>query len=61
LASRAGWGDLIPTAQYGEVQCTWWLGDAMGALVVAPLLVVWSGCRAQPQGGTAEALAVLLV
>jgi PAS domain S-box-containing protein len=36
-------GDLIPAATFGKAWLTWWLGDAMGALVVAPLLFVWSG------------------
>ena len=27
---------------YGSVWMTWWLGDAMGNLIVAPLLVLWS-------------------
>ena len=62
LGVTSGWmGGIISTAQYGHAWRTWWLGDAMGALVVAPLLFVWSGRRAQPQGGIAEALAVLLV
>jgi PAS domain S-box-containing protein len=62
LGVTSGWmGGIIPTAQYGNAWRTWWLGDAMGALVVAPLLFVWSGRRVQPQGGIAEALAVLIV
>jgi PAS domain S-box-containing protein len=36
LGGLAGW------ASYGAVWLTWWLGDAMGALVVAPLVVVWA-------------------
>ncbi len=27
---------------YGSLWWTWWLGDAMGALVVAPALLIWS-------------------
>ena len=62
LGVTSGWmGGIIPTAQYGYAWRTWWLGNAMGALVVAPLFFVWSGRRAQPQGGIAEALAVLIV
>src|SRR6266851_9255293 len=26
---------------YGPIWCTWWLGDAVGAVVVTPLLLVW--------------------
>ena len=32
----------ISGAQYGSVWLTWWLGNASGAVVVAPLLVLWS-------------------
>ncbi|MGH7314205.1 MAG: MASE1 domain-containing protein, partial [Candidatus Rokuibacteriota bacterium] len=28
--------------EYGAIWLTWWLGDAAGALVVAPLLVLWA-------------------
>src|SRR5262245_21980927 len=36
------WGGLIPAASYGKAWWTWWLGNAMGALIVAPLVFVWS-------------------
>jgi diguanylate cyclase (GGDEF)-like protein len=36
LGGFAGWGS------YGSIWLTWWLGDAVGDLVVAPLLVLWS-------------------
>jgi len=36
LGGYAYWGD------YGSIWFTWWLGDAVGALVVGPLLVLWS-------------------
>ena len=39
---------------------TWWLGDALGTLVVAPLLFVWSGRGARSPYGTAEALVLLV-
>ena len=35
LGGYASWTD------YGSVWLTWWLGDAVGALFVAPLLIVW--------------------
>jgi signal transduction histidine kinase len=35
LDGDAGW------AQYGSIWWTWWLGDMMGDLVVAPPLVLW--------------------
>ena len=36
------WGSLISTSSYGQAWWTWWLGDAMGALIVAPMVFVWS-------------------
>ena len=36
LGGFAKWGD------YGAVWLTWWLGDAAGDLVVAPLLILWA-------------------
>jgi PAS domain S-box-containing protein len=59
----SGWlGGVIPSASYGQAWWTWWLGDLMGDLVVAPLLWIWRrpprvhlACRQ-----LAEALALLL-
>jgi PAS domain S-box-containing protein len=34
-------GGFSNWADYGTVWWTWWLGDAAGALIVAPLLVLW--------------------
>ena len=28
-------------AMYGPIWCTWWLGDAVGAVIVTPLVLVW--------------------
>ena len=57
LAGYARWADA------GTIWLTWWLGDAAGALVVAPLIIIWAGHprvhdirRRLP-----EALSVLLV
>jgi PAS domain S-box-containing protein len=36
VAGYASW------AEYGPIWVTWWLGDAAGAVVVAPVLVLWS-------------------
>lgn len=33
-------GGLIPTARLGTIWLTWWLGDASGVVLVAPLLVL---------------------
>ena len=56
VAGFAGWND------YGRIWSTWWLGDAVGALVVAPVVLLWS---ADPKvrwnrGQALEALALLV-
>jgi PAS domain S-box-containing protein len=35
-------GGYAEWAQYGSIWTTWWLGDAGGALVVGPFLLLWS-------------------
>ncbi|HWN97617.1 MAG TPA: MASE1 domain-containing protein, partial [Methylomirabilota bacterium] len=35
LSAHANWSDYAP------IWFTWWLGDLVGALIVAPLLVIW--------------------
>ena len=41
-------GGFATWATYGPVWLTWWLGDASGNLIVAPLLVLW-GTRPRPR------------
>lgn len=36
---------FAPWDAFGAVWLTWWTGDAVGALVVAPLLITWAGAR----------------
>jgi len=36
-------GGVAPWSSYGAIWLTWWLGDAGGALIVAPLLLLWLG------------------
>lgn len=36
-------GGYADWATFGSVWLTWWLGDAAGALIVAPVLILWSG------------------
>ena len=44
IGVASGWlGGVIPTDTAGMSWQTWWLGDALGNLVVAPLIFVWSG------------------
>lgn len=35
-------GDVIKADEFGNVFRTWWLGDFSGALVFAPLILVWA-------------------
>ena len=35
-------GGFARWADYGSIWLTWWLGDAAGALVVAPAILLWS-------------------
>jgi integral membrane sensor domain MASE1 len=35
-------GGFADWARYGSIWCTWWLGDAVGAIVVTPFLLLWS-------------------
>src|SRR5712692_2026573 len=34
-------GGVARWTDYGPIWLTWWMGDAGGALVVAPLLILW--------------------
>jgi len=56
LTGHAAWAD------YGAIWLTWWLGDAAGALIVAPPLLLWSAGRPVRWGQARwiEALLVLL-
>ena len=38
-------GGYAPWTEYGRIWLTWWLGDAGGAVVVAPTLVLWARPR----------------
>jgi PAS domain S-box-containing protein len=63
IGVTSGWlGGVIPAATYGDAWRTWWLGDALGDLVVAPLLFVWSrrGRIALSWNWIAEALILLV-
>lgn len=37
-----GFGDVVPPEQLPETWRAWWVGDVLGALVVAPLLLTWA-------------------
>ena len=34
-------GGFAPWANYRDIWLTWWLGDGVGAVIVAPLLILW--------------------
>jgi integral membrane sensor domain MASE1 len=42
-----GWGQVSDLPPMTEIWWTWWLGDAMGALLVAPVLLTWISIRLQ--------------
>jgi diguanylate cyclase (GGDEF)-like protein len=35
-------GGFAPWTGFGRIWVTWWLGDAVGALVVAPVILLWA-------------------
>ncbi len=35
-------GGFAEWSRYGSIWLTWWLGDAVGAVVVAPLIILWA-------------------
>src|SRR2546426_5558692 len=56
LAGFADW------SRYGSIWSTWWLGDAAGALVVAPLVILWSASpRLRWRGSRVFEAALLLL
>jgi signal transduction histidine kinase len=59
-ASAMAVSGLIPWAYWGSTWAEWWIGDAMGILVVAPPLLAWSS-RPTWRGipSSAEVLAVV--
>jgi diguanylate cyclase (GGDEF)-like protein len=55
---------LVSVADAPRVWLTWWLGDAVGDIVIAPALIVWVGVRPGPnwtRGQLVEAIALALV
>jgi PAS domain S-box-containing protein len=53
---------LARPEEFGAIWFTWWLGDAAGALVMGPLIVIGSSIPARPalEGRVAETLAMFL-
>jgi PAS domain S-box-containing protein len=46
-------GGLVPLGEVAETWRVWWLGDAVGALVVGSMVLAWTGPR--PQSSAARA------
>jgi signal transduction histidine kinase len=40
--AQLAWAGIVPWSQYWAVWPVWWVGDAMGVLLVAPVLLTWS-------------------
>ena len=55
------WAGLAAASQYGAIWTTWWLGDAAGALVATPVLLLWSSWspRAWKKRQIAEGIVLL--
>src|SRR5947209_1150587 len=53
-------GGFANWAQYGAIWSTWWLGDATGALIVTPLVLLWSVAPAR-KWTRAQALEVAIL
>jgi two-component system cell cycle sensor histidine kinase/response regulator CckA len=63
IGIASGWlGGVIPAATAWMAWRTWWMGDVLGDLVVAPILFVWSrrGRISLPPRRVAEAMAMLV-
>src|ERR1700722_15829863 len=41
-------GHLAPWSRFGPIAFTWWLGDVVSAITLAPLLLIWIG-RPRPR------------
>ena len=56
-------GGFADWANYGAIWLTWWLGDIAGDLVVAPLIILWSGAstRRWDRAATVEVISLLLL
>ncbi|MFL5105262.1 MAG: MASE1 domain-containing protein, partial [Xanthobacteraceae bacterium] len=54
LGGSAAW------AQFGPIFTTWWLGDLAGALMVAPVLVLWAEGR-PARAHASEAISIFVV
>ena len=63
VASLA-FGGLLSWSDAPRVWLTWWLGDAVGDIVIAPVLILWIGVKPAPGWGrrqTLEGIAAALI
>jgi len=57
-------GGLVSWVDAPRVALTWWLGDAVGDIVVAPALILWIGVKPAPSWSrrqTVEAIALAVI
>src|SRR3989442_10655728 len=54
-------GGLLSWHDAPRVWLTWWLGDAVGDIVIAPALILWIGVKPAPRWNRAEFLEALVV
>ena len=54
-------GGLADWKRFGPIWLTWWLGDLVSALVLAPLLVVWGRGSASARGSLEMVLMVAVI
>jgi len=57
-------GGLVSTTDAPRVWLTWWLGDAVGDIVIAPALILWIGVKLGPAWSgrqVVEAIALAIV
>jgi diguanylate cyclase (GGDEF)-like protein len=56
-----GLGGLVPWSEGPRVWLTWWLGDAVGDIVVAPALILWIGVKPGPSWSRAQVAEAILL
>jgi len=54
-------GGLMSWTDAPRVWLTWWLGDAVGDIVIAPALILWIGVKPAPRWNRAQLLEALVV
>lgn len=54
-------GGLVSSAEAPRVWLTWWLGDAVGDIVVAPALILWIGVKPAPTWTRAQTMEATLL